>query len=163
MLVVEIPKSLSYEAWDLLEREIDARNAALPDVMQVKKVWYTHDPLLSPTDFSIRRDRLLREIDAGRVRLFDRASATEVDAAECADVRARIRALFSEILGIPEEEIAGDAHFMMDLGGSSLDYYALIGELDRTFDVKLPYESENFAYSLDDFERIIKELLKAHV
>lgn len=77
-----------------------------------------------------------------------------------AEIRQRILALFSELLGKAPEEIPGDAHFMIDLGGSSLDYFSLIGELDRTFGIRLPYESDDFAYSLDDFEQLVKEMLK---
>jgi acyl carrier protein len=81
--------------------------------------------------------------------------------AASAGVREKILALIVEIFDVTPDEVCGAENLMIDLGGSSLDYFTLVGELDRAFDIRLPYESEGFGYSLDDLERLVKELLKA--
>ena len=84
--------------------------------------------------------------------------SVSVPVSEDSPLKRELRKLFSEILALPPEEIPDDAHFMRDLGGSSLDYFTLIGKIDEVFGVTLDYEAEeHFSYSLKDFERIIKE------
>lgn len=161
VLVVQLREGMTDEEWDLLEREIGICNAALPLAQRVREIRFTHDALLRPQDIKVSRAYLRREIDAGRIRLFDRAGVRAEETGRESDVYQQIRALFAEILGIEEDTIDGGAHFLLDLGGTSLDYFTLIGELDRTFGVKLPYEHENFGYSIDDFEILIKESLNA--
>ena len=56
-------------------------------------------------------------------------------------------------------EISEDANFMTELGGSSLDYYELISEIDKKYGVRLPFEAEGFGYCLRDFEKLVKEHL----
>ena len=164
VLVVRLPEGISDSEWETIECEVERCNAALPLSLQVKGVYYTFDPLMRATDIKVSRKWLRREIDAGRIRFVTRG--TDLPLAETVNessVRETIRALMAEILGTDGASIPGDAHFMNDLGGTSLDYFTLIGDLDRTFDVRVPYESENFGYCLDDFETLIKELRKAHV
>lgn len=163
VLVVQLPDGISDGEWETLVTEIADSNAALPLSMQVKEVRFTFDPLILPTEIKVNRKRLRGEIDAGRIRFVTSGSGVPSERRGASEIRARICALMAEILGIDGDTIPGDAHFMHDLGGSSLDYYTLIGELDHTFEVRVPYESENFTYCLDDFETLIKELLKAHV
>ena len=158
ILIVQIPKELPMEATERIDREIAEQNATLPLSWRVREVHYTRDALMRPTDIKVSRAYVRRELLAGRIRLLDSEEET-VGVSDESETRARIRALFSEILGVPADSIAGNANFMTDLGGSSLDYFTLISELDRAFQVKLPYESEGFGYSLDDFERLIKEHL----
>ena len=48
---------------------------------------------------------------------------------------------------------------MLELGGSSLDYFTLISELNEKFKITLPFEGgEGFGYSVCDFEKLIKDL-----
>ena len=70
-----------------------------------------------------------------------------------------MRALFAQVLSVDEDEIADNAHFMTELGGSSLDYFTLISEINRKFDVSLAYDNNDFGYTLNDFEKLLKELL----
>lgn len=160
MLLTEIPEELSESAVEAIGREIDALNATLPPELQVGEVRYTRDALMREGDLRVDRAYVGRALAEGEIRLCDTAEGFSGGASA---IRERIRRIFAEVLGIDADAVTGDAHFMIDLGGSSLDYFTMIGELDRAFGIRLPYESESSGYSLDDFERLVKEQLNCHV
>ncbi len=70
-----------------------------------------------------------------------------------------LREIMADILAVDETEITENGHFMRDLGGSSLDYFTLLGEINNRFGVTLDFESEKFGYTLKDFERVVTELI----
>jgi acyl carrier protein len=55
-------------------------------------------------------------------------------------------------------------YFMNDLGGTSLDYFTLINKLDERFNLKIDfgsdYDLEAFGYTVNHFERLIKEMIQ---
>ena len=44
-----------------------------------------------------------------------------------ADLEKELAALFAEVLGKDVTQIGRDSHFFRDLGGSSMDFYTLLG------------------------------------
>ena len=58
------------------------------------------------------------------------------------------------------ESIEDEDHFLNDLGGTSLDYFAVLGEINEKFGMKISFEDNEFTYSIKDFERIVKEYLE---
>lgn len=161
VLVISFSEVPAPEVLDRVEREIRETNETLPSALRVSAVRYTRDPLSPPHADKPSLPYLDREIAAGRIALFDREAAEKAWNAESVGMREKILALIVEIFDVPPETVCGAENLMTELGGSSLDYFTLVGELDRTFDIRLPYESEGFGYSLDDIERLVKELLKA--
>ena len=82
------------------------------------------------------------------------------DACEAdSEIKQILRQMFASVLQTTPEEISDTGHFMNDLGGTSLDYFTLVGEINERFGVRLSFEGENFSYTLNDFERIIKDLV----
>ena len=65
----------------------------------------------------------------------------------------------ADVLGCDPSEINPEGHFMIDLGGNSLDYFTLVGEINERFGITLQFEGESFGYSLNDMERKVKELI----
>jgi acyl carrier protein len=55
-------------------------------------------------------------------------------------VEKRIRELIVENLGVSEEEIKIDSHFIDDLGADSLDTVELIMALEEEFNIEIPDE-----------------------
>ncbi|MBO5914083.1 MAG: acyl carrier protein, partial [Clostridia bacterium] len=80
------------------------------------------------------------------------------------DIKRIVRETFAEILDIEVGSISDDANFMNDLGGTSLDYFTLINKLDERFGLKIDfgsdYDLEAFGYTVNHFERIIKEMIQ---
>ncbi|MBO5248875.1 MAG: AMP-binding protein [Clostridia bacterium] len=159
MLIVQISPDLTDEEKRLLSTEIEQGNASLPSAYRMQEIHYTYDPLMAPTDIKISRARLRRQIKDGTVRLFETLTdaALPPRSSEASPIKEELRALFGEILGIDPKAVTDNGHFMHDLGGSSLDYFTLIGRIDEIYGITMEFEMENFSYCLEDFARIIGE------
>lgn len=51
-----------------------------------------------------------------------------------------LKALIAEQLGISEEEISDDSHFIEDLGGDSLDVVEIIMEVEEVYELEISEE-----------------------
>ncbi len=159
LLAVQVDSNLSEEGRKTLLSEISAGNEALPSAYRIREIRFTYDPIMAASDIKVSRARLRRQIKDGSVRLFDTLSAPVLqEQTEDSPLKAELRQMFAEILGIDPQQITDDGHFMNDLGGTSLDYFTLIGQIDERYGVTLEFEMEHFSYCLKDFERIIGEM-----
>ena len=126
----------------------------------MKKVRYTTDPLKNEKAIKVSRAWLRRAISEGTVKLLEEITpAAKTQTTEDSPLKAQLRTMIADILDIPPESVIDDAHFMNDLGGSSLDFFALLSEIERTYGIAMEFEPENSGYSLNDFERFLKEQL----
>ncbi|MCD6417620.1 acyl carrier protein [bacterium] len=55
-------------------------------------------------------------------------------------VEARVKELIVEKLGVSEDQITPEAHFIDDLGADSLDTVELVMALEEEFDIEIPDE-----------------------
>lgn len=159
MLVIQLPKGTDEELLGAIKREATATNNSLPVATRARMIRYTFDPLMRAKDIKVSRTYLVKAVKDGSVRLFD-ASAVLASAEETesgSELYDELREMFAAILGIQPSEISEEANFMTDLGGSSLDYYELISEIDKRYGVRLPFEADGFGYCLRDFEKLVKE------
>lgn len=158
MLVIRLSDSVTAEQYAAIRQEVARVNSTLAPAYQVKKVRYTTDPLKSEKAIKVSRAWLRRAISEGTVRLLEEITpAAKTQTAEDSPLKAQLRTMIADILDIPPESVIDDAHFMNDLGGSSLDFFALLSEIERTYGIAMEFEPENSGYSLNDFERFLKE------
>ncbi len=54
------------------------------------------------------------------------------------DIKARVRAIIMDKLGVEESEINDEASFTNDLGADSLDTVELIMEFEKEFNIAIP-------------------------
>lgn len=161
MLLVRIPEDLLSVQKARLVEAIQACNASLPTSYRVKEIRYTYDALSDEKAIKVSRSYLSRAIADGSVRFveLDAQHTAAENAGEDSEIKRALRTLFAQVLEVSEDEIADNAHFMTELGGSSLDYFTLVGEINRKFGVSLAYDNNSFGYTLNDFEKLLKELL----
>ncbi len=159
LLIVELRADTSEEEFSRICEECERATLSLPLSHRPCGVVYTYDSIMAEGEIKISRTRLSRVYLEGGIRPIEKIKAASVNLGNESDIKATVRALFSELLGVPPESIDEGANFMTELGGSSLDYYTLISELDKIYSITLPYESDGFKYSLCDFEKLIKEKL----
>ncbi len=55
-------------------------------------------------------------------------------------VEARVKELIVEKLGVSEDKLVNEAHFIDDLGADSLDTVELVMALEEQFDIEIPDE-----------------------
>ena len=75
------------------------------------------------------------------------------------ELAQRIREFFSAALNVKTEEIADQADFFLDLGGSSLDYFGMISAIENEFSVKIPVEKSAELSTVAAFHRYLSETL----
>ena len=57
-----------------------------------------------------------------------------------ATVDERVKKIIAEPLGVEEEEVTLEAHFVEDLGADSLDTVELVMALEEEFEIEIPDE-----------------------
>ena len=160
MLVVQVPGELmEYQRMQILS-DIEKCNAELPLSYQVREVRFTYDPIMPADAIKVSRAYLRREIDAGRVRLFDNLEEpVHEDFGEDSEIKHILRQMVADVLDIPVDKVSDNGHFMNDLGGTSLDYFALVSEINEKFDITLSFEVSQFGYTLNDLDKLVCELI----
>lgn len=161
ILIVQIPRTLMLVQKERLAEEIRVCNERLPAAYRVRKVYYTYDPLTSGESIKVSRAYVRKGLSSGAIKLFDSIESASHDAGDASEeIFLAVRKIFASVLDRPESEIDPDAHFMNDLGGSSLDYFTLISEIDKRFGITMKFEEGDFRYTLNDFADKAEEILK---
>ncbi len=56
------------------------------------------------------------------------------------DIKASVIKIIVDHLGVDEDKVVTDAHFIDDLGADSLDTVELVMEFENQFDIEIPEE-----------------------
>ena len=76
-----------------------------------------------------------------------------------ATIEERVKKIIVEQLGVDEDEVTSEAHFVDDLGADSLDTVELVMAFEEEFNLEIPDENaEKIAHVQDAID-----YLKAHV
>lgn len=117
----------------------------------VTRLLFTREPLLRDGAIKVSRRQIARLVESGELSVFT-AEDIEGHAEELlSDLENDVRACFSAVLGIPAEEIGVNDHFFTGMGGSSLEYFALQGELKARLGVELDYSRSRELFTVRDF------------
>ena len=121
----------------------------------VHSIVLTDTPLILENDFKVNRRRISRALDNGGLKLLtenDASAHRSEDALFC-----RIRTIFANALGKDEGEIGDDMHFFFDLGGNSLEYFAMVSVVRGEFKVAFPTTAGASLSTVREFCTFIQE------
>lgn len=138
VLLASVRPYLPAQQLQAIENELKEKLAAAGVSGAVGKIVLVGDPLLAVTEFKPNRVRLARDYAEGKLRLLD--PKTQKDAAVLSALAQRVQTCFAEALGKDTSEIAADADFFTELGGSSLDYFGMLAKLESEFSLPFPPE-----------------------
>lgn len=93
----------------------------------IHTIYFTGDSLLEPGEFKLSRKRVSERIQNGTLRVFAPAEMKERGETMFSGLEKDLAMLFAEVLGKDVAEIGRESHFFRDLGGTSMDFYALMG------------------------------------
>ncbi len=158
-LVAQISKYLSSERIIALKHELEKINSMLPLTMQVRKFYMTYDALSAETAIKVSRKYLQRAIDNGAVNLLP-FNKTEVanDIADENPIAKKVAEIIADVLSLNLEDIDYDAHIMIDLGATSLQYFSILSALANEFSVSAQ-DGENYAYTVRDISAYIERYI----
>ena len=74
-----------------------------------------------------------------------------------ATVDERVKKIIAEQLGVEEEEVTLEAHFVEDLGADSLDTVELVMALEEEFEIEIPDEDAEKILTVGNALDYIKE------
>ena len=154
VLLAGIGRGCSPAKAERLGAAIRARIVELGLAPEIKSVVLVADRLIAPDDFKLNRRKLAAALEAGTLPVFDPSAEEETpDDPLCAEILS----MFAATLGKEPGEISYSADFFLDLGGSSLDYFAMIAALRERFGIDFPTEAGSSLGSV----RALYEYVKA--
>ncbi|MBR6271078.1 MAG: AMP-binding protein [Lachnospiraceae bacterium] len=102
---------------------------------EISGIVFVCESLIKPDEFKPNRLRLARSYAEGTLEIAVPSQTGAEDAAD--ELQQRILPVFAAATGRPIDEISPDSDFFMDLGGSSIDYFAMLSHLKDEFGVTL--------------------------
>lgn len=153
-LLVSVNGHISSQRKALAEAEIKKRMSELRLEQQVRKTVFVTVPLITGQEFKLNRSRLRADYERGRLPVMGterRTSSTSGD-----ELAERIRLFFSLALDKPVEDIADDADFFTDLGGTSLDYFALTAKLKEELGLSFPADGGDGLNTVNGIYNFVK-------
>ena len=157
VLLVQISPSIFEKSFDLLKEEVKESISSLPSAYQIRRVYYTTDQLLESGEIKFNRKKIRQRIASQDISLIDEDRENRIFTSSYSFVESELKKIYSQVLRRSCEEINLNAHFINDLGGTSLEYYDVMYRIEERFGIKLDFSKRESLYTLSDFEMIIKE------
>ncbi|MBQ7698921.1 MAG: non-ribosomal peptide synthetase [Clostridia bacterium] len=158
VLIVSVGKYAGAEELEAYENKLKEKLGELDLRSQVTKIVFISDELIQGTEFKLNRRRILNEYADGKLHTVtkDRAGTDVGDDA----VMIFIRDCFAAALGKPAEKISAGSDLFADEGGSSLDYFAIIAQIQREFGVSFPQGAGAGLSTVASLAAYVKEQMK---
>jgi acyl carrier protein len=123
---------------------------------EVKNILLTTDKLLQDNDFKVSRKKIAKRYAANSFTIVDPNGTEEHAELLLSVLEKEICACFAQALQIDISEVNPSSDFFADLGGSSLDYFALVDLIKDRFGVELAIDEDKKLSSVSDFHQYIK-------
>ena len=139
-------------------------NNTLPVSSAVRNFYISYDALASETAVKVSRAYMKRKIADGEIKLipFAEFKVQENDGEydENSPIIRKLREIVANELGIEASEVPLTAHFMLDLGGTSLQYMAVLTAIGEAFSISGDDTSrENPSYTIIDMCKTIERYI----
>ena len=153
LLVNAGQKSADAAYLDALARAVASINAGLPVYKKVRRLLVTGTTLPAANGFKVKKQELKKNIVSGKFHYTEIPLGTAAKPLEPqeqagskpaapqdsrADMIAKIRQVYAEVLSVPVESIRDNTLFIDDLGGDSLQILEVVTRLEEMFDVFVP-------------------------
>ncbi|MBE6967967.1 MAG: hypothetical protein E7444_05985 [Ruminococcaceae bacterium] len=101
----------------------------------ISGIVFTSTPLLEADDFKLNRKKIRRRFQAGAFRLIDLSEDSRAMEEEDRELAKEVAQILAAALDRSADEITPDTDFFLDLGGSSLDYFAAMTNIQNEYGV----------------------------
>lgn len=160
-MVIQISEYASAEKLKATVDELYRINDTLPSAIRIRQFFVTCDQIMPPNAIKVSRPYLLREIDNGNITLRTVSEMLaglpkNVEGGINPQIAEKVRAAVAEVLGMTAGEIGNDAHFINDLGASSLQYFAIAGILSKEFGITAESGTDNLFYTVRECTEFIE-------
>ncbi len=157
-LAIQVSKYASNEEITSIYKDVKAQLDKLDSSSRPTHLLFTRDDLANANAIKVSRQGLKRLIENNEVSFFD------VDSLDSNADLGINQAILDKLISIVEEftsvrPIDPKAHFMVDLGCSSLDYFTLVSRINTEFGVSMPYSDQYDNYTVQGMAKVVEELL----
>ena len=147
VLVIQAPAYAKEEQLEALRTEA-VRQTELMSGM-IRRILLTDEPLIGENDFKVNRAQIAKRIENGTLREAKaRVSQDGMD-----DLMTEVAGIFASVLK-RTDPIGPDDHLILDLGGTSLDYFTVIMELQNRFGITFPQDGTGLSTAREIAEHI---------
>ena len=157
-LIVSVGKYAGADELEAYETRLKEKLAELDLRSQVKKTVFISDELIRDNEFKLNRRRILNDYVSGALHTVTK-DRVGIDVGDDA-VMLFIRDCFATALGKPAEQIDAESDLFADEGGSSLDYFAIIAQIQREFGVSFPQGAGAGLSTVASLSDYVKEQMK---
>lgn len=156
--IFQISRYISKHGLEKLKKQINESFGKLDSSLRPSQYFFTYDPLMRPTEIKVSRKGVNRRIQEGSIELI---APSELSFNEINDVNVEILnkviELMSDVSG--KKDIDMNAHFMLDLGCTSLDFYTLVYSINATFGIDFKFDNDESAYTALGIAKRVEDLL----
>ena len=147
-MVVQLSPYATEQTVEAIRQEVYAVNQTLPTASAIRKFYFTTDELAPPTAVKVSRPQLQKKIAEGQVRLVSFAEHTAA-AAEGADspLMEDVKKIIASVLDVPADTVEATSHIFFDLGGSSIQYFSILTELSKHFEISGYEQTDKYCYT----------------
>jgi len=157
---------------DRIAAQIKLRNDALPVYKRLSRAIVTSEKLPMTNTLKVKRLELkkqlslktmeFKELDIRGVQTVSQPLPSDSGARkeETSDrIVRKVREIYSEVLGIPMEDIGDNANFIDDLGGDSLQVLGITSRAEEEFGVFIPADSYIRCATVAGAAQLVSELI----
>ena len=176
-LIFQLPdNSIDPQIVAAVAAEMSARNAKLPILKRIRRLYVTAQPLPLANGIKVRRQKLKEWLESGEIDVRpvdiqsgmirentgsvsaccdEAATSRFADTAAMIAIREEVVRCFAAVLSIPKEQIGFNMHFLEDLGGDSLDSLNLLGRVEMSFGLMIDEREFRECSTVNDVTRLI--------
>lgn len=154
-LLLAVDRGMTRDQLIALESAVSERLVAGRLDTQIPGLVFVRGSMLGASDFKLNRGAITRRYLSGMLETVTPDDAA-VAAAET-DLEWRVATVFATAIGRSASDIGLDADFFRDLGGSSLDYFAMTEALKDTFGLAFVEDGETSFHTVRDVCRYIEK------
>lgn len=153
ILLVSVPKFLSENRLNEIKKSINNTIDEINLTSQISKVIFTNDSFITDDDFKLNRLKVSDRFKNGQIKELSTNVVISGDESELNEI---VKSYFKSALNL-DGDISIDSDFFVDLGGTSLDYFAMTMELQNRFNISFPNLFERKLNTIREISDFIEE------
>lgn len=158
MVVASVPSVFSETRLKAIYQNLETQIQSVKLHSSVKKILFTHESFLRPGEFKLSRRKIAERIDIGEIKAFDPRNINKHLAELLSGIEKKVAECFAEALGKDVSEIKIGDDFFLDLEGTSLDYFALVGMIKSRIGIDVIASGETKLSTIKAFSDYIRKI-----
>lgn len=154
VLLISVSRFASAEALREITENVQQRLSELKLSGQIGKIAFLGEPLMREDEFKLNRSRIRKDYLAGNLNLLTPETARKPE--EDDEISEKIKSFFLAASGAEDTVIYGDTDFFSDLGGTSLDYFAMCREIQNEFGITVSQGTDTSMTKVSEFCEYIR-------